>query len=385
MRIALLYDGVYPYTIGGVQRRIYDIGRKLVEFGHEAHIFCMKYWKGPDTIVNEHGVCLHGVCKSVKRFVGSKRSLSATLRYSLSLPKALLKDAVDIDVIDSNWAPILHNYAVKAFSIFKKKPLVITWDQVWGEQWYRYLGSLRGRVGAMFEKILTFLPELAIALSKWVKNALVSVGVPPSRIRVVEKGIDLSEIQTVKAMDSAWDVIFVGRLVSHKHPDILLKAIFLLKRELPDIRCAVIGDGPERGKLVKMVKELGLEDNVALLGFRKHEEVIAYMKSSRVFVLPSTREGVPTVILEANAAGLPVILVNHPSNMAMSMINNGENGFICDLSEHDIANRIYALLTDEALWKRMRKCSLEFASRHDLDNMVRGFLSVYEEAAAMRS
>jgi len=100
------------------------------------------------------------------------------------------------------------------------------------------------------------------------------------------------------------------------------------------------------------------------------------MKSSKVFVLPSTREGFGIVALEANACGLPVVTVNHKMNAACDFIANGETGFICALSEVDIAEKILRGLNRR---RDMKRICIESAKRHDWDNIVNTTEKVYEK------
>jgi len=100
------------------------------------------------------------------------------------------------------------------------------------------------------------------------------------------------------------------------------------------------------------------------------------MKSSKVFVLPSTREGFGIVALEANACGLPVVTVNHGRNAACDFINNGENGFICELSAEYIAEKI---LIGLEMGKIMRRKCIESAMRYDWDIILGIAESFYEE------
>ena len=72
------------------------------------------------------------------------------------------------------------------------------------------------------------------------------------------------------------------------------------------------------------------------------------MKSSKVFVLPSTREGFGIVVIEANACGIPVITINHKDNAARDLIEEGKNGFVCQLNEEEIAKRIKRILINNS-------------------------------------
>jgi len=98
------------------------------------------------------------------------------------------------------------------------------------------------------------------------------------------------------------------------------------------------------------------------------------MKSSKVFVLPSIREGFGSVAVEANACGLPVITVRHPQNAACDLIADGENGFTCEPLEQDVAEKILAAMASENTWEV--KCK-EFAKRYDWDAIVNLVEEVY--------
>jgi glycosyltransferase involved in cell wall biosynthesis len=225
------------------------------------------------------------------------------------------------------------------------------------------------------ERLASRLASENVAVSKRTRRDLEKIGV--KNVKVIPNGIDLKKIESVKpSSGEKSDVIFVGRLIKDKNVDVLIEAISLIKMEMPDIRCVIVGDGPERGKLIKLAKELRVEDNVKFTGFlENYDDVIAYMKSSKVFVLPSTREGFGIVALEANACGLPVVTVNHEGNAVCDFINC-ENGFVCKLSAEDIAENI---LVGVETGKVLREKCIENAMRYDWDIIVDTVESFYKE------
>ncbi len=379
MRVAFVYDGIYPFAVGGFSKRIHDIAKKLAERGHEVHLYGMKFWRGPDVLLND-GVFIHGVCPRMRRYVNGRRVIRTAVIFAYGVLRALMREEGRFDVIDSGMAPILHQPSVLARARLRAEGLVLTCVEVWGDYWYDYLGTLCGGIGLSMEKLFTRMPDLIVAISEKVRDDLVSLGADARRIRVVENGVDFKRIQRIRPAEESSDIIFVGRLVPHKRVDMLLRAVRLLKTDMPDIRCLVVGEGPERPRLEKMAEELGLTENVRFLGHvEDHDDVIALMKASKVFVLPSTREGFPNTILEANASGLPVLVVIHPKNAGAWAIRNCENGLRAKLSEHDIAEKIRVILSDEVLLARMRRSALEFAKEHDWDVIVDKLEAVYRE------
>ena len=130
---------------------------------------------------------------------------------------------------------------------------------------------------------------------------------------------------------------------------------------------------------MKRAKELKIEENVDFMGFlEREEEVIARMKSSKIFVLSSTREGFGMSVLEANACGLPAIVVNSKKNAAASLITEGVNGALCDLSARSMALEIKKFLKDD-LYKTMVGSSKKSAEKYDWDEVANKTERAYEK------
>jgi glycosyltransferase involved in cell wall biosynthesis len=201
-------------------------------------------------------------------------------------------------------------------------------------------------------------------------------------MRVIPNGVDFYKIEKAEQNSEDFDVIYVGRLISHKNVDVLLKAISEVKEEIPDIKCGIIGDGPEKRNLIRLSKKLGLDNNIVFFGFiERDEDVYSYMKASKIFVLPSMREGFPNTILEANSCGLPAIIVKGEKNAAVDVVEDGRNGFICDLSPKDIANNIINFLQDESKRRKKRDISKANAKKYDWSIIVKKIEGVYDELA----
>jgi len=349
---------------GGAEKRIYEIAKRLASRGHEVYWYGIGWWlndNNSETIEHE-GIILHSVCEPMQLYVNGRRSIREAVIFAGKLLPKLIKE--DFDVIDCQEFPYFPCFTAKFHSVFKRACLVITWHEIWDKYWFHYLGK-KGLFGWVVERLASKLASENIAVSEKTRKDLEKIGV--KNVRVIPNGIDFKRVETVKPSEEESDVIFVGRLIKDKNVDVLIKAISLIKMEMPDIRCVIVGDGPEKGKLIKLAKELGVEDNVNFTGFlENYDDVIAYMKSSKVFVLPSTREGFGIVALEANACGLPVITTNYERNAACEFID-GDNGFLCSLSTKEIAeNVLVGMKTKEA----MRGKCMENAKRYEWDRIV---------------
>jgi glycosyltransferase involved in cell wall biosynthesis len=136
---------------------------------------------------------------------------------------------------------------------------------------------------------------------------------PPStwsKLEVVHCGVDPSEFPPVlraRARDEAFHVLTVARLEDRKGHDVLLDAVVELRSRGLELGLTLAGDGPARDRLQRRVTELGLEDVVELIGPVDHERVADLHAQADAFCLPSFAEGVPVVLMEAMASGLPVV------------------------------------------------------------------------------
>ncbi|ODS42993.1 MAG: hypothetical protein MSIBF_07020 [Candidatus Altiarchaeales archaeon IMC4] len=378
MKIAFVYDAVYPYVKGGAEKRIWELSKRLSERGHEIHLFGMKWWVGESVIENE-GIHLHGVCMAMPLYTqNGKRSIKQALWFSAALFPSLLKK--DFDVIDCSAFPYFQCFTSKACAMVKRKPLIITWLEVWGEYWYEYLGRSKGFVGRGIEKFASKLPDQIISISEKTRGRLTEeLQVNNSKIVTIPPtGIDLDEIRKIPKSKESFDIIFAGRLIKDKNADVLIKAISIVKEKIPNVKCVIIGEGPERKKIENLAEKLNIGNNIKFLEFMKdHRDVISYMKSSKIFVLPSTREGFGIVVLEANACGLPVIAIKHPMNAAEDLIIDGETGFKVELSEEVISEKIIQLLEKEELRREMSEYSKNYVKVYDWPNIINRTEEVY--------
>ena len=373
MKIAYVHDVIYPHVKGGAEKRVWEVSRRLADRGHEVHIFGMKFWDGKD-IAERDGVRLHGICGPGKLYVGGRRSIGSAIRFSTKL---LSSFKGDFDVIDAQQFPYLPCFPAMVHSKLRRAPLVITWHEVWGDYWREYLGRM-GLLGMLVEKGTVRLPKKIIPVSERVREDLIGMGVAADRLEVVGNGVDLEQIRSVEANEPIYDAIYVGRLSSHKRVDLLIEAASLLKDEIPDIRCRIVGDGPEMPALTRLAEELNMGKNVDFVGFLDAEEdVISMMKSSKIFVFPSMREGFGISVLEANACGLPAVVVDAEKSAASSLIKEGVNGLVSEPSAPSIALKMAELLGGDS-YKRMSSSSKDLAKGYGWDEITKKVEDVYE-------
>ena len=366
MKIAFIYDAVYPFITGGAEKRVYELARRLVQRGHDVHWYGVGWWwpeKGKKDIEME-GIHLHGVCKPMDLYNCERRSINEAVYFAARLLPKLGREK--FDVVDCQGFPFFSCFTAKLNSLFGGSPLIITLHEVWNDYWYEYLGKA-GFFGKLVEKVMVNLTGRIITVSKKTKFDLKAIKSSEKSL-VIPNGIDFNYISKIGPAGEKSDVIFAGRLIKEKNVEVLIKAIFNVKEKIPDIKCCIIGDGPERVKLEKLVQELNIQDNVEFKGFMKdYDNLISYMKSSEVFVLPSTREGFGIVVIEANACGLPVVVVDHKMNAASDLIINNKNGIVSGFSKDDIAENIINMINKK---KEMQDGCIQTSKEYDWDKIV---------------
>jgi len=186
MKIAFVYDVIYPYVKGGVEKRVWETAVRLAARGHKVHIFGMKDWEGNDTLVRD-GVVLHGVCPARPLYEDGKRTVGEALHFALRLIPVLLKNRFDL--IDCQQFPYLPSLVVKPVCILKRMPLVVTWHEVWGDYWYTYMGRV-GIFGKWIERAVSRLTPYTLAVSGTTAAQLEQIR-PRIRTTVIPNGVDL--------------------------------------------------------------------------------------------------------------------------------------------------------------------------------------------------
>mgnify|MGYP000035348269 CR=1 FL=1 len=334
MKLCYVYDAVYPWETGGVQKRVWEIARRLAD-DHDVHWYGLHYWDGP-AVHEREGVTLHAVGQPRELYVDGRRSITEALYFASRLVRPLAN--AEYDVVDCQAFPFFSCYASKLGVLGDDTTYLVTWHEVWEEFWHEYLGW-KGIFGRAVERGTVFLPDEHVTVSHKTSRDLEALGGVSSHR--LPNGIDIEYIDGVDPTEESIDVLFVGRFIWEKNPELLVRAIDRLREERPNVRCHMVGDGPEREAVERLVAERDLEDTVDILDFREsHEDIVALMKAADVFTLPSRREGFGITVLEALAAGTPVVTIDHPGNAAVELVADGETGYVVDDGPEAVADAL---------------------------------------------
>lgn len=185
----------------------------------------------------------------------------------------------------------------------------------------RYLLQEKVRQAVMVMCISDFCRSQVMSLSRpvdWAKLKVVHCGIAPERYAPREPSTE-EESRPMHLLN-------VARLSSVKAHAILLAAVAELKMNECDVRCTIVGDGPERSRLESLCEELGIQEDVTFTGLVDQDAIQRYYDEADIFVLPSFAEGVPVVLMEAMANGLPVVasrIMGIPE-----LVQHGVHGFL---------------------------------------------------------
>ncbi len=381
MKIAFIYDAMYPWVTGGAEKRVYELAIRLTRQGHEVHCYSWGWWwqdMGERDITYE-GMHLHGVGKPLDLYKNDKRSIKEALLFAWKLFPVLNREKFDI--VDCQGFPFFSCFTAKQHAMRGKSKLVITLLEVWGDYWYQYMGAI-GFFGKIVEKLTLQLSNRLISISPKTDRELQKIRKVEDAI-VIPPGINFKEIKEVQPSKGnedgeKWDIIYAGRLIKDKRVDLLIKSLALVKESRGEVSCLIVGEGPEEGKLKKLTRYLNLEGSVEFREFLDHHlDLISLFKSSHIFVLPSRREGFGMVVVEANACGLPVVVIDNTLNAAVDLINPGKNGFIANASAEDLSEKIIKALKHS---QKMRTDCIQSAQQYDWDAIVRNLEKFYQES-----
>jgi glycosyltransferase involved in cell wall biosynthesis len=370
LKVALVYDAIYPYIKGGGEKRFYEIGARLVKEGMEVHLYGMKLWEGPK-VIKRDGMYLHGIMKRRPLYNKSgNRTIIQAFLFGLACLKLFNED---LDVIDCCGFPYFSLFSCKIVTLVRRKALYATWFEVWGKDyWNQYLRKL-GFIGYWVERTAVKLPSHIISTSEHTSDSLFNTFNIQSV--VIPNGISLKSIKDVLPSKKHFDIIYVGRLMSFKNINLIFEALAQIKYNNKTLTCCIIGEGPAKLGLQNLAKDLGIADQINWLGFlEKSEDVYANIKASKMFILPSAREGFGIVAIEANACGVPVLTANYPANAAKDLIQEGVNGYVFKPETTELAKLIEEKIDNT---REFNKRTVKVAKKYDWDILAKQLSIIY--------
>jgi glycosyltransferase involved in cell wall biosynthesis len=340
MRICLIYDCLYPHTVGGAERWYRNLAERLAADGHEVTYLTRRQWsRGTDPGVP--GVKVIAVAPGLPLYVESgRRSIVEPLVFGLGTFLHLLLRGRRYDVVHTASFPYFHLLVAALLRPLHRYRLVVDWHEVWTrEYWREYLGGVGGTIGHAVQRLCLALPQHAFCFSRLHGARLREFGLNGEE--TVLEGEYAGSLEPHGPKEAQPVVVFAGRHIPEKRAPALVPAFALVRKRLPELRLELFGDGPERPEVLRLVRELSLEDAVDVHGFVPAEQLDTALQTALCMVLPSRREGYGLIVVEASAQSTPSVVVRDPDNAATELVEEGVNGFIApSASPEDLAEAI---------------------------------------------
>ena len=339
MRILVVYDCLFPYTIGGGERWYRTLAERLVADGHDVTYLTLRQWdRGTRPALA--GVTVRTAGPRMALYVEGRRRIGPPLVFGAGTLWHLLRHGRRYDVVHTSSFPFFSLLAAALVRPLHRYGLVVDWFELWSRAYWRdYLGAAGGRIGWAVQKLCLRVPQRAFTLARMTAERLRAEGVHGD-VEVLTGLRDVpgaaSEPRPAEAV-----VVFAGRHIPEKRVPALVRGFAALRERAPELRLAIYGDGPDRPEVLALIDELGLGDVASAPGFVAHEQLEAALASALCMVLPSRREGYGLVVVEASALGVPSVVVADPDNAATELVDEGRNGFVAASADpQDIASAI---------------------------------------------
>ena len=326
------------------------------------------------------------------RYLSLKEKLNVSSGFlSLFFFKKLLNSIKIYKLIKSVKPDLILSFTIytNIFTIFTKflfqikTPLIIS---IWCNPALVYKNKMP--IINFLIKILYGLKTVdkVITVSNGIQYILESdYGIKKHKLKTIYTGIELEKIEKIKNEEiSNYDGLFnntdiikfitVGRICEEKAHKYLIEAFSILKKKIPNSKLIIRGDGPLRDEIITLIKKLKLENDVIILGLKKN--LYKYLAKSDIFVLSSKTEGLPTVLLEALACGVPVISTDCKTG-PKEILDNGKYGILARVMDsEDLAKKMIYLAKNEELINTYSKLSLKRAEFFNISNSINQWIDL---------
>ena len=365
MRICLVYDCLYPHTVGGAERWYRALAERLKHDGHDVTYLTLRQWERaakPDV----PGVRVVAVAPRMALYTREgRRRILPPLVFGAGVLWHLALRGRRYDAVHTASFPYFSLLAAAAVRPLRRYRLVVDWHEVWTrDYWREYLGRLGGSIGWVVECLCLRAPQRAFCFSRLNLDRLHAqlVRGPVERLPGLYEGRSLDG-EPARA-DPV--VLFAGRHIPEKRVPVLVPALAVARERAPELRGEFLGDGPERSALLDAVAKHRLEGAVSAPGFVEPAELRRALEHALCLVLPSRREGYGLIVLEAAAAGTPSIVARAPESAATEHIENGENGYVAESVEPEALAEAILRVRDEGQALRERTATW---FRHNADRL----------------
>lgn len=386
MRIAIFSDTFFP-RMNGVANMVYLFAKSLAEAGHEVFIFTVsKYSRKFLNNLNDTGKNLTIITlPSVPMPVYSGERL--TLPIGMTLP--FLKK-IKPDIIHVHTPFALGLEAILAAKIFKI-PLIGT-HHTFYDHYLKHVKLDYGWAKKLSWKYTVAYYnccDLILNPSQSLTDTMIARGLkkPADVLRnfiEVDFFRPVANKKTKLRLKNKFgikekSITYMGRVSYEKNIDQVVKAFALTLKTQPNLKLIIIGDGPERNSLEKLVQKLGINNSVIFTGFLQNENLLSALQANDIFVTASKSENMPLSVVEAMAVGLPCVAVKEKG--LTELIKDGYNGFLVEADKPEkMAEKILKLLARPELLEKFSRASRELALEYSKEKITQKLINIYNQA-----
>jgi glycosyltransferase involved in cell wall biosynthesis len=327
MRVCLVYDCLFPHTVGGAERWYANLAERLVEEGHEVTYVTLRQWDRGATPEIHPRVRLVTAGPRMPLYTGGRRRILPPLVFGAGVLLHLLRRGRRYDVVHTASFPYFSLLAAGAARPLARFSLVVDWHEVWSrDYWREYLGGVGGTIGYAVQLWCVRLRQRAFCFSRLHAARLRAEGLR-GEVTVLEGEYagspELAEPQPAEPL-----VVFAARMIPEKRAPLGVAGVVAAAGQLPDLQAIFFGDGPERETVLAEIERRGAGEVISAPGFVASEEIDAALRRALCMLLPSRREGYGLIVIEAATRGTPSIVIAGEDNAATELIEDGVNGFV---------------------------------------------------------
>jgi len=386
MRICVIYDCLFPFTVGGAERWYRNLAERLAADGHEVTYLTLRQWDRGEPPVLDGPVRVIAVGPRMALYTGGgRRRILPPLVFGLGVLWHLLRQGRRYDVVHTCAFPYFSLLAAAVLRPLRRYGLVVDWFEVWSSSyWHDYLGGIQGRIGALVQRACAAVPQRAFCFSELHAARLRAEGLRGDV--TVLRGLYAGSLEPSPVRAAEELVLFAGRLIPEKRVTLGVAAVASAARRIEGLQGVFYGDGPERGVLRDAIAEHGAEAIVSAPGFADAARVDADMRRALCMLLPSRREGYGMVVVEASAHATPSIVVAGEDNAATELVEGGVNGVVVQSAEAEAiaAAIVHVHEAGLALRESTARWFAEHAEELSLESSLKKVLASYSGSSARR-
>jgi len=386
MRICVIYDCLFPFTVGGAERWYRNLAERLAADGHEVTYLTLRQWDRGEPPVLDGPVQVVAVGPRMALYTeGGRRRILPPLVFGLGVLWHLLRQGRRYDVVHTCAFPYFSLLAAAALRPLRRYGLVVDWFEVWSRSyWHDYLGGVQGRIGALVQRACAAVPQRAFCFSQLHATRLRAEGLRGDV--TVLRGLYAGSLEPAPVRVADPLVLFAGRLIPEKRVTLGVAAVALAARRIEGLQGVFYGDGPEHGVLRDAIAEHGAEAIISAPGFADAELVETDMHRALCMLLPSRREGYGMVVVEASAHATPSIVVADEDNAATELVADGVNGVVVQSADPEAIAAAIVLVHEAGL--AMRESTARWFAEHaeelSLESSLKMVLASYASPSARR-